>query len=232
MKKLIVAGAILAAAGSASADTWFEDCKPVIGVDFKWAQIKNTGDWKGVFPESFPGAEIYVGTKFMEDSNFGFGAELGYGATAKRGKQLSLNTGDTVGGAAATVPTGIRGNVRFAGPYLDLVGFWPLENCFELFVSLGLGWVKPTVAVDWVGGATSNFKNDVTSVTGNGKTITRVGFGVNWMATDCIGLRAKALYENTGKLTVQSNTTSNAVLTNLKPWKNSYSLSVGVFLKF
>src|SRR6476620_10655949 len=40
MKKLIVAGAILAAAGSASADTWFGDCKPVVGVDFKWSRIK------------------------------------------------------------------------------------------------------------------------------------------------------------------------------------------------
>ncbi len=228
MKKLIVAGAILAAAGSASADTWFEDCKPVVGIDFKWAKIKNSGDWKGVFPESFPGASVYVGTKFMEN----FGAELGYDTTGKRGKQLSLNTGDTVGGATATVPTGIRGNVRFAGPHLDLVGFWPLENCFEMFVSLGLGWVKPTVNVDHVGGASSNLANDLTSITGKGKTIGRVGIGVNWMATDCVGLRVKALYENTSKLRVQSNAVSNAVLTNLKPWKDSYSLAVGAFLKF
>ena len=229
MKRLIVAGAILAAAGSASAEAWFEDCRPVVGIDFKWAQIKNSGSWQGLFPESFPGASVYVGTKFMEN----FGAELGYDVTAKRGKDLSLVAGDTIGGATATVPTGLRGNVRFAGPHLDLVGFWPLENCFEAFVSLGLGWVKPTVDVDWVGGATSAFKNNVTSVTGSGKTIARIGIGANWMATDTVGLRVKALYENTSKLSVVNNMPSGSqLLTNLKPWKNAYSLAIGAFLKF
>jgi hypothetical protein len=228
MKRLIVAGAILAAASSASADSWFGDCSPVVGVDFKWAQIKNSGAWDNVFPESFPGASVYVGTKFMEN----FGAELGYDTTGKKGKQASFVANDSVGGATVTVPTGIRSSVRFAGPHLDLVGFWPLENCFEMFVSVGLGWVKPTVQVDRVGGASSNFANDITSITGKGKTIARVGIGANWMATDCIGLRIKALWEDTSRLEVKSNVASSPVLTNFKPWKDSYSLAIGAFLKF
>ncbi|MEY3183039.1 MAG: OmpA-like transrane domain [Pseudomonadota bacterium] len=229
MKKLVIASAIFAAAGSASAQSWFEDCKPVVGVDFKWTKVKNSGTWPKVFPENLPGASVYVGTKFMEN----FGAELGYDSTTKRNRQRTSATNDRIGGAVVPGPIVTRASVRFSGPHLDLVGFWPMENCVELFASLGIGWVKPKVTVNRLAGASSNFATDLTSISGDSKSIARIGVGANWMATDVIGLRVKALWEDTSRLKVKSNAAAaNQVLTNFKPFKDSFSVAVGAFLKF
>ena len=230
MKRLIVAGAIMAAAGTASAHGWFEDCRPVVGVDFKWTKIKNSGDWPKVFPESFPGGAVYVGTKFMEN----FGAELGYQSTDKRTRQNTAATNDRIGGAVVPGPGVTRSSVRFAGPYLDLVGFWPCDNCIELFGSVGIGWVKPTVKVTHIAGnGNVDFIRDITSISGDGKSIARISIGATWMATDYIGLRIRGLYENTDRLRVKSNAAAgDQVLTNFKPWKDAYSLALGAFLKF
>jgi hypothetical protein len=230
MKKLIVASAILAAAGTASADGWFENCEPIVGLDFKWAQVRNTTNWKHIFTESYPGGTIYLATKF--DKNIG--AELGYDLTAKKGKQTSLNPGDIAGGAASPAPAGLFAKAGFRGPYLDLIGVWPIneDDCTELFVSLGLGWVKPKVKINQVGGSSNTFIADITSVTGKTETITRLGIGGNWMASDFIGLRIKVLWENTSKLRVKHDTTKTAVLTNFEPWRNSCALAIGAFVKF
>ena len=194
MKNIVtsaVVGAMLVA-GSAAAD--FSDAKPYAGVDYYHAIMKVKSDAAAVaegrgvkLPKTYPGASVYAGIKFMEN----FGAELG----ADFGKKKFTDAdGDKV-------------SVKRNGAHLDLMGFWPLNDCVNLIGSLGAGYLKPKVGDDKM----------------KGTFFPRVGAGASYMFTDMFGLRLKANWENTSRLKTDDS---------VKLFKDTVSFTVGAFAQF
>ena len=203
-KNLVVLGA-LALAGSAVAE--FGDFAPYAGVDYHHAWMKEKLDAGSTqaMPKSFPGASFYVGTKFHEN----FGAELGYTLTPTAKKNYKE--------AAA----GVDETYKFKRPsaHIDLLGFLPVADCFELMGSVGYGLVKPKITVvDNTAPSTS------AKIPTKKHGVFRFGFGGIYNITEMFGLRAKLGYETTSSMRYKN--------TSEKAFKNSLTASAGVFVKF
>jgi len=213
--KNIVTGAVVGAmlvAGSAVAD--MGDVKPYVGVDYYQAFMKAKNSVaQNAFPKSYPGASVYAGVKFMEN----FGAELGADFSKNKSKTATIPAGTLPGTAAAA--TSVKNEVKRNGGHLDLVGFWPLNDCFNLIGSLGAGMAKAKIT------ATPNVGSF--SVSSKNKTFARIGVGASYMLTDMFGLRAKLNWEGTSALKAKFNNG-----TEVKPFKDTTSFTVGAFAQF
>lgn len=228
-KSLVVAGAV-AVAGSVNADV-FADLNPFIGVDYQqtWMKGKESNTdpsvlfGKGQAPKSYPGASIYVGTKFMEN----VGVEAGFDWTTNKKKNFVYN--------AFGAQIGANTKVRRTGFHFDLIGFLPVADCTELFASIGAGWVKPKITftpTTWNGAAITAAqlaRIGETGVTSKAKAVLRLGVGASYMITDMIGVRGKLGYETTSRLRAKGNSPGSK---SVKAFKNSQTLNVGAFVRF
>lgn len=228
VRSLIAAGA-LAAAGAANAD-FLDDLSPIIGVDYYHAWMKGKNNFSSVVPKSYPGATFYLGTKFHEC----FGVELGFDWSAKKSKNFTFAVPATSTVGATTI-TG-KNTVRRSQIHLDLIGYLPIvDDCFELFGTIGYGWFKPKFHEEFtqrlnVASSTQAAGTVIRSGTfsrSKGKSIFRLGVGAMYMVTDCIGLRAKLGWETTSSVRY---TGING--THFKPFKDTGTLAVGAFVKF
>lgn len=224
-KSLVVVGAMLAA-GSAVADMDM-DFKPFIGVDYMqaWMPGKNTSEVnaKDVFRKSYPGATVYIGSKFTEN----FGIELGADwSTAKTKTSNYVDEGFNVA---------FSNKARRKGYHADLVGFLPID-CWELFGSLGYGSVKLDIkdqAFVVTGGtaaqnaAAQAFASSELPISVKRKGVFRAGVGASYMFTDMFGVRAKLGFEGTGSLRFKDNEGES-----VKAFKNSTTLAAGVFVRW
>jgi len=237
-KSLLVIGSI-AAAGTASAD-WFEGFAPYLGVDAKWQNTQGKSDWKKVIPKNYWGGTVYVGSRFDNC----WGLEFGFTETQRKSKTHSFAAGENFFGNGDTGGAVTRVRNRFHNWHLDVNGYWPVDDCWELIGSIGFGWMKPkvSVAVNNLGnGATGFFPLDgaaLATTHGKARGVFRVGAGAQYMATDCLGLRAIARWENTSTLRVDGNygnrdpnsTINYSALK--KMFKDTYSVAFGAFWKF
>lgn len=236
-KSLVIVGA-MAAASSAFAD--FGDINPYVGADYQQAFMATHSPFKVGTKKSFPGLNLYVGTKFHEN----FGVELGYNWSKNQSKKFTLGAGELVGAvnnAAARVAAGtnVTGSIKQkrSGAFFDLVGFLPAGDCFELLGSLGLGWVKTGIAGKDIASSTAGTNAGVVSAFSNlsakTKMVYRLGLGGSYMMTDMVGLRVKVGYEGTSRLRLKDN---NSSLSNLgistKKFTDSVTATAGLFVKF
>lgn len=214
MKKLVtsavIVGAMLAAGSSAAS---MAEVKPYAGVDYYqvWMEgkgsvtLNNTAvNGKDAFRKSYPGASVYAGIKFMEY----VGAELG--------ADWSKTKTQTTASGANSVSNKVKRN----GGHLDLVGFWPvLCGKVDLIGSLGAGLLKPKFdsSVNGVGVTT----------TSKSKTVARIGVGANYLFTEMLGARVLVRWEGTSHLKANFSNTGE-----VKPFKNTTSLTLGAFAQF
>ena len=226
-KSLIVAGALLATT-NANAEEMF----PYMGVDYTQTYMRAQGAWNLIFPKSYPGASVYVGTRFHE--NFGF--ELGYDWSARRTKDYVLPAGSSFFGGTVTSPNGLRGStkIRRTGGYLDLLGTLPVAECVELLGSIGFGWVQPKIVTSFSSGtaASSTTSSAISSVSGKGRGVFRLGFGGIFMVTESVGVRAKINWASTSTLRLKGNAAFNSLGYDAKGFKGSTTLLAGVFVRF
>ena len=237
MKKVILASTILAMVGSANAESLFESYIPLIGIDYKWTRATIVNDWNHFFAESFPGVSIYGAMKFMEN----LGVELGYDMTARKGKNTAVRAGDSLGGLtlgnAVGNPSGYHTSLRFAGIHADLIGFLPIDANLELFFTLGVAKVKPTVFVQSLNLSPTDLSNAfneaMISLRGQHHKVSRIGIGANWAISDSVGFRAKVLWEGMHTLMLKDNVSAGVnQVTVLKPWLKGYSIAFGFFMKY
>lgn len=212
VKSIIVVGAMLAA-GSAVAMT--DDVKPYIGLDYYQAWMRGTtaSGTADILPRSYPGATVYVGARFMEY----WGIEVGADWSARKKKTVSF--GNTPFGAANLIT-----RVRRQGVHADIVGFLPVNECFDLLGFIGFGWVKPKGnEIITVGGTTL----DDESIGIKGRGVARLGVGASWMVTEMVGLRAKLGWENTRQLRFDgANSTAQ------RPFRDTVAMSLGAFVRW
>lgn len=259
-KGLLVAGAIIGA--SSSAALGLEDICPYIGAEYEWSHMKGAGanrldmfdrveSLHRFYPKSYSGANIFVGGRWCD-----VGAEIGYTFTGK--KSRTQHRGNTLlavqdnafnqfnnfsSNAFGTLGTGdaLKTTVKLNGWHIDLMGYMPICNCWELIGSVGFGWMKPKVHI--VGrhlGAnviTGFSARESLNIHTKYKGMFRLGLGTQYMATECIGIRAFVRWKNTEKLSVKiTNATPNQPVAfqhvSFKPFKDTLSLAVGAFVKF
>jgi hypothetical protein len=231
-KSLVVVGAMLSA-GSASANWWFEDINPFIGADYYQAWMKGKDDYGQVFPKTYPGYSIYVGTKFCECWG-AWGVELGFDSSGKKKKNFDVVGGSSFFGNAVGSDIIGQTKIRRIGGHLDLIGYLPLFDCFEVFGSIGYGWVKPQISTTVVSAAfgDAGVATALNSLHGKGKSVFRIGVGLSYMVTEMVGVRAKVGWETTSSLRVNGNDSFDALGFNTKGFKGSTTLNVGAFVKF
>ena len=193
MKKLLttlIAGSAFVA-GTAMAHDDF-DFKPYAGVEYGYRSMNGKDNYADFLPKKYPlNLGIFVGSKFHEN----FGAEAGYMHGFK--KKRTVNN--------------YKHEIRVSSFKLDLNGYLPLENNFQLVGTLGIGYLMPKYTLD-----------------GKGYTLKktfapRFGVGAEY-AYDNISFRARALYELTDRVKFKNNTSS------LKPFKNSILVTIGAYI--
>jgi hypothetical protein len=223
---LIITGFL--ASGTVAAD-FFCELNPYLGADYYQTWTRGQNDWKKVFPRSYRGATIYIGSRFTPH----LGAELGYDVSTRTKKAWSLSGGSAF--FSGTVPAaGISGTTKVgrSGGHIDLLGFLPVADCFDLFGSIGYGWVQNKIDVTLSTASASSQSSALASVAGKGRSVLRAGVGGSYMVNDMVGLRAKLGWETTSTLRVKGNQAFINLGYQSKGWKDTTALSIGAFVKF
>ncbi|MFM8454034.1 MAG: outer membrane beta-barrel protein [Gammaproteobacteria bacterium] len=223
-KSLVVAGA-LALTGVASA--MIDDLNPYLGLDYKhsWShkRVQMTGSDQDVLAKTFPGGSVYLGSRFHEN----FGVELGYDFSKKKEQTFRMPALSGINAAGD-----VKSKLAFSGARFDLNAYLPLDNCFELVGSLGLGWVKPRLSFENVSLTQAGFNSlGFNQVSTKHKVVARLGAGAQYMVNDNIGLRGLVRWENTSKLRV-SNDNVQWEDDEKKLFSDTTSVNLGVFYKF
>ncbi len=228
-KNVLMLSALLVAS-SANADALGE-LNPYLGADYYQAWMRGQNDWKTIFPRSYRGATVYVGTRFCDKS---LGVEFGYDTSTRTKKDWALPAGTRFFNGA--VPnTGITGTTKInrSGVHLDLLGFLPITGCFDLFATAGYGWVQSKIdIIQSTAPASSSQSYALASVAGKGRSVLRAGVGGSYMVNDMVGLRAKLGWESTSTLRVKGNQAFIDLGYRSKGWKDTTALSIGAFAKF
>lgn len=218
-KSLLATGALLAATSAAA---FVDTMCPVVGVDYQhvWMKEKNGEanpvNNSGFLPKSYPGASVYVGTRFYEY----LGAELGYDWAAKKTKNVSFGNVAGVGNNIST-----NTSVKRQGGHFDLLTYVPVADCFELMFGAGIGYITAktqiTVTSSTAGaGSSQNVKPK--------GAVGRIRLGGNYMFNECMGLRALLGWEGTSSL----KTTVSGITHKSYPFQDSVTAAVGLFYKF
>ncbi len=225
---LLLTGAMIAA-GTASADTP-SDVSPYMGVDYYQAFMKGKSSWDSILPKSYAGASVFIGTRVHES----FGIELGYATSIRQKKDWHLANGSSFFAGPVRQVGGISGStkVRRSGAHMDVIGFLPVAECFELLGSLGFGWVQTKIQTTLNVASSSSTAAALASVAGKGRAVFRVGLGGSYMVTDMVGIRAKLGWESTSSLRVKGNASFLSLGYDSKAFKGTTALSVGAFVKF
>lgn len=226
-KNLVIISSFLAAS-SASADMLGE-FNPYLGADYYQTWTRGRYDWRKVFPRTYRGATAYVGTKFCQN----LGLELGYDMSVRTKKAWSLPAGSAFFNRSVGT-TDITGTTKItrSGVHLDLLGFLPVAECFELFGSVGYGWVQNKIDITLSTASGSNQSSALASVSGKGRSVLRAGVGGSYMVNSMVGLRAKLGWETTSTLHVKGNEAFANLGYQSKGWKDTTALSIGAFAKF
>lgn len=144
------------------------------------------------------------GTLYVSGRWICLGFELGYDASIRAKKSWTLASGTRIGNFIASNTMNGTSRVRFNSLHFDLLGYLPLSMCgFEFFGAIGYG-----------------------SASG-----VRLGGGLNYMFTECLGLRAKVGYEYNATIRVANNTLQNTLF-NRKPFTHAGTFSLGAFVRF
>jgi opacity protein-like surface antigen len=210
MKKVLIAGAMVAASSTISA---CDDMSFTVGADYQQTFMKSKSavrlagrdrDFSAVNPKSFPGANFYVGAKFHEN----LGVELGYNFMSKKR--------DTT-----TAGVKVSQKLKSSGGYVDANGYFPVADGLDVIGSVGFGFIKIKLFGDV-------FSTSSTSANTKNNVLPRVGIGAQYMVCDTFGVRAMARWQGTAAVYYKDAVNGNKV----KPFKSATSLAFGVFAKF
>ncbi len=184
-----------------------------VGADVEWTNLRAKNDWNKVLPSTYYGGNFYVGRRFLEN----LGLEFGYTFTGTQTKTHTFPAGDTFFGSPVGGTT-VKYQVGFNGWHLDLLGYLPIGNCSDVMASVGFGSLKPRLK-----NATSNLKLD-----GLHKGVMRVGIGIQYMATDFVGVRVFIRSIRTSTLRIASYNPNVPI----KAFHDAYSVALGFFFNF
>lgn len=204
--------------------------RPFYGADYYRVWMKGRNNYSGIFPHSYVGATLYAGTKLCGN----FGLEIGYDWSSRKSRRWILTGKQPF--FKSTVPRTFGAETRISrnGAHLDAVGFLPLPECFEFFASVGYGWVKNKITIV----ALSIFEpstpqsSALASMKGQGHSVLRLGTGISLIFADMVGIRFKLGWETTSALKITGNTAFYQSGFVTRGWKDSFTASLGGFVRF
>jgi len=215
---------------------------PYVGIEGKLQHTEGKRDWKPILPKGYAGGTLYIGAKLFEVCSL----ELGFSETFRKEKKYTFKTNDSffgdtqVAGAQTTIKN------HFTNWHLDLNGYYPFAECWELFGSIGGGVVKPKLGIELANIPATDTLLVQIPRNGKGRGVFRLGVGIQYMATESFGLRALVRWESTSRVKIYGPLppipaappapppppTSFFPITAQKGFSNTYSISAGVFWKF
>lgn len=212
MKKLlstsIIAASLISSSIASAAmchDNWYAGA----AIRYTWAKGKD--NFERVLPKHYPGGELFIGYRFYEH----VAAELGYFSTTSKSRTANNVTISGLGIANATV----KGSARYHGGTLDLLGFLPLDGCWELFGGPGIGLGREKVKFEVAGVNLDNLKQKT-------RAFWRLKGGAQYMVTDNVGLRGYLQFDGFNSMRIEYNSVS------YKPSKFGTTIGLGAFVTF
>lgn len=248
-KSLLIAGAMIGVSSATAMGLGDFDCMtPYLGAEYEWSTTSGRNSNPSIrglshghlHGKSRSGANFFLGGRWCN-----FATEIGYDFTSSTKRHTLVNARNAAilnDFVDSNLVAGDRlhGKTRLSGWHIDFNGYLPVCECWELVGSVGFGWTKAHVsshsvyAGSRVAAITSNrFSHHAhSSYKGN----VRLGAGAQYMMTECVGLRMMARWKNTEKVTVNTRHRGNNSLAcrsaTLRPFKDTISLSAGLFVKF
>lgn len=229
MKKIAMLALLTGMSTSVQAIEW--KLSHYVGFDAQWRHMpfkKNFGD--NVFPKDFPQGNAFFGLKF----NDYFGVELGYLQSIERRKKVSIS-GPLLGVPLALDEVNVLKNkVQVNGLNAGLVGFYPMDECNQLIVGLGISRlhlrltfspIANELGVLDAGAQASARRNFIYN-----KYIVQAKIGIQRMVTEKIGLRALLSWENTKQFNVLAPKQQSARIR--VSLKNSINFGLGLSWHF
>lgn len=240
---LLASSLVVLAAQSSTAMAGFDCCSwsPYVGADVAWRHQGIQRDFGGnQVKKDFPQGDIYAGLKFCDY----LGIQAGYEATTSRRKTSNALGNEVVFGSRISpdVPFGLNQvvtNSKIHGWHADLVGFLPFcvcDNQFNLIGSVGVAKLRYKIKLyNTISDNVTLSPNEVSGTVrtfSNSRYVARLGLGLQYMLTECAGLRAMATWENTSRIRKFNPPRENPGSTIQLNLRNATTLGMGVFYNF
>lgn len=241
-KKLVMLLA-LSGAGSTAAAVDFPafDCRPYVGLDAQYRNIQYPRQRGGnLFAKQLPQVNGYVGLQFNEC----LGAELGYESSFYVHRSPVHTAGDSANGADVLIDSEFARFdtfTQFQGVHGSLVGKYPLFcSDVQLIGTVGLTYLQARLEA-------KPFDSDLGRIEDpdefkrsfkQSKLVARLGAGLQYMISDCAGIRGLIIWENTNQFSrirpkeffpFNNPTVEQNIFARLR---NSYIFSLGIFMNF
>lgn len=172
--------------------------EPYLGIEYKNHFLEGKGDWERVLPKEYNSGKLFIGAKFTKY----FGIELGYTSAIRKTQNASLASGEIFLGDVVPdlVTLNTTTKVKPVSWDLDLNGYFPIQDNFDLIATLGLALNKIDINSDLT---VQVIGTDIDDAVINAKAkptiIPRLGLGSENKFGN-FRIRARILWENTGKI--------------------------------
>lgn len=219
----LIGGMIISSHAKAYGDLFWQ---PRVGVQYQYSNYSSNSAWGNFLPKKYNHMGVFFGAKVHHLLGF----DLSYMFSAERKNKTSLAANSTflgaaVGGAAVNYTNKVKMN--YVG--LDINGYIPFNDNLSLVIAPGfsIGTPKYTIAAD----AASNLATALSQLEGKMKMVPRVGVGVEYIEED-VGVKAMFRWINSSKIKLgQVNTNVLTADAASKPFKDSMSLGISVFVR-
>lgn len=184
------------------------------------------------FEKTVLGSDLYAGLRITPN----FGIEIGYDKAPKQSRETSLQAG-SIFTSNKTVPTDIsplivKTKERLSGPYLGLMGFYPITETLplELVGSAGISFLKLRLEREVTCGGPYAFY--VQRAYSSHKNVPRIGGGIQYGLTEKLTSRAMVHFTQTSKLKACSvEGLCSAFMDEVKP-KDTIHVGLGLNWEF
>ena len=193
----------------------------VIGIDGLYVSAKPKLDYSKIFRTYKPGTNFYLGCSW-QDNIF---LEIGYLSTTRKSKSTILQLNSRFLGQPITVPTKLNGQVRLRNTHFDLNFIANFYETINIATSLGIGFTRPHITLKAFN-ATSNaaIVNPV-AIVPKTNAIFRAGAGIICNLNNKVNFRVMFYFDHYSLIKLREPIGMH------KPFKNAYTLSVGIYSK-
>lgn len=236
--KLFVSSLFILAAhtSSAKADGLFDiDLCPYVGAEVSWRHQSFPAIFGGnILKKNYPQGDVYAGIKL---NNY-LGLQLGFEGVSSQHKPTTFTNASVILGRTVDSPVSFdqhQTSMRLYGFHADVMGFYPFSICnehFNLVASIGLANKRVTLKdVLTIENGVPIPLGEIANVTRTfamTKCVPRLGLGVQYMLTNCAGVRLMGQWENTARF--KNIKTKDGLGT--FALRNATSLGFGAFYNF
>jgi len=207
-----------------------------LGGDAQWRSVplqKNFGD--NLVKKDYLQTGAYAGMRFFDDS---LGFEGGYQRSNSVSRQVDVS--DASSYFSSTLPTGTYTSstkVYMQNIYGALVGLLPISEVhrLKLIASIGAGRTRARMTADLASTAAGTTVGSAWPLTFKSiKWVPKANIGLQWMASQHLGLRALAGWEQTAQFNrIRANNADQTANTKyFASFKNAVSCGLGLFYSF